>query len=132
MPAPTCTCIVCGNQTSKRQSLAIEVNGQTGRACRNHPEVAEYLQKKFESVENEKALQQAEETIRCISLTSFIRVQQYMNPIFPTEYYLRNVRAKYGVGTEQKVREELAATKPMTDTDVVSSILAYSTLVGKK
>lgn len=132
MPAPTCYCIVCETQTSKRQSLSIEFNGKKGRACRTHPEVAESLKEKFESATNKKLLQEAEENIRVMSLVTFISVQRFVNPLFLTEYYLHKVGHNYGKNTEALVRKELEAKPPLMPEDVATSIMLYSTLMQKK
>lgn len=131
MPTPTCNCIVCGIQTSKRQSISITYQGVTGRACRTHPEVAEYLQKQFESEKTEKQMKSVNTVLQVMVLTSFIEVQKFINPLFIEHYYIRRIKHVYGEEVQKKVIEEVSKRKPLSSEDIAAAMLAYQQLLPR-
>lgn len=132
MPAPTCTCIVCGNQTSKRQSLRITHKGEAGRACREHPEVIAYIQSQFESEENEKHMKSVNSLMQVLTITAYIEVQRLMNPLFMEAHYLRRTKHAYGEDVTLKVQQELSKRKPLTPADMVGAFLTLQQLQKTK
>lgn len=78
MPVPTVTCAICGEQVTKRASLALKnldpKRWPTGRACRTHEEVQKLVATRMADDELNRKLKQAEFAICVIAAVSFVRV----------------------------------------------------------
>ena len=145
MPPKTTTCEVCGEQVSKRQSLAYK----TGRACRDHDEVvafiAEIAQKKADAAESvkkvedrlkdkdkEKVNKEVHEIMTLISLTSWVQVQHSMYGHSPEAIY-SHMELFRGKELTDKVRAEVEKQGgPYIDpTELIASALAVKDLMKK-
>ena len=86
MPAKVCTCCICGNEVSKRQTLAFA----DGRACREHEEVVNFVesqrqalseqrQKAKDKAEMDKVMKEINDRMRLFAIASYIQVQHSLH-----------------------------------------------------
>jgi len=142
MPPQMVTCEICGEQVSKRKSLSLqEINGQTGRACRHHPELEQMIAEKKDKEMAEKARlqvkrdekrkeQQAAENLFIMFAVSEIRVMGTLLNIPPEHFYvghLLNGTPKHVIDKIKAEVQKQGAT--MNQTELIhSSIMALELL----
>jgi len=128
MPVKEVTCIVCGNVVSKRKSLAF---GE-GRACREHEEVVQMIEGKAQEELDKKLMASADEMMRVITLTSFVRVTHSLHGV-PLVVLLAKVRQTYGKDVEKKVMDSIEEQGGATidPIDMAASLMAYGNLAKR-
>jgi len=122
MSSKTFTCVICGEEVSKRKSLSFK----DGRACRHHEE----LQKALKEAEEEKLWKKAEENMRVISMAACVRSLHTLRG-YPVELCYMRVREQMGKDMADKVRaavEEQGGPK-ISQKEMQESIAAWGSLM---
>ena len=96
MLAKMVTCIVCGNEVSKRSTLLIE----GGRACRDHEEVKAWQELR----QLQEDMAKVDEHLKVIALAAGVRMTHSLARTPVEELYWR-IGSRWGRGLARKVRE---------------------------
>lgn len=129
---PTCTCAICNNTVTKRQTM---YHPTYGRICPEHPEAVEY-KKRLEQVEVEKkeALKREEErkqcnqdiddTLKTFSFSALIRVEAFKVGV-PSMIAYDFFKDRIPERIRERVLAEIKKQGDMTDEEAQSSIMSY-------
>ena len=135
MPVPTCTCMICGKETTKRQTLLIQ---PYGRICRNHPEVEEHQEKmaeaeaKFqEAKKNIESARKIDNMMSTLAYVSIIRVSAYRAGLSVGVSALI-LWDKIPTDIRSEVLAEVHRLGDMTQQEVDESLLTYALMTLKK
>ncbi|MFC1598530.1 hypothetical protein ACFL2U_00765 [Patescibacteria group bacterium] len=111
MPPKTVKCEICGQEVSKRQTLSLQdLNGSSGRACRDHEELQNLLELKAKREETERTLTVANEAMFVLMAVAEIRVTSSLLGVPPAIHYMRfrqNKVPKHLIAKVQAKVEEL-------------------------
>ncbi len=120
----TVTCVICGQEVSKRKSLAYS----DGRACRDHEDVIKMVQE----IKNSKAQKRLDEKIKSSSWewTKILIVEQYrvywsMYNQMTARVYLSSILHKLHKDERKEIRELVANAEPMTPDEITKSLMTY-------
>jgi len=106
-------CAICGQEVSRRKSLDLqELNGQEGRACRDHEEVQQLLELKAAREKEQRELTAANEAMFIMFAVAEIRVKNTLFGIPPEIHYFRfrqNKVPKHVIAKVQAKIEEMGA-----------------------
>lgn len=132
MGIPMVKCAICGKDTTKRQTLLIE---PYGRICRNHPEVEAHkakMEEMLQQARDKKASQEAMDGIKVLFLTEQVRVMsRHMGwGLGDTLVYVA-VTQRLPKELTKRIGERVAELGPLTDEEVVSSVMAMAHLIEK-
>jgi len=113
MPPKMFTCAICGQEVSKRKSLDLhELNGQEGRACRDHEEVQNLVELKAAREKEQRKLTAANEAIFIMFAVAEIRVRNTLFGMPPEIFYFqfrKNKVPKHVIAKVQAKIEEMGA-----------------------
>ncbi len=127
MAAKEVVCGICGETVSKRQSLAFA----DGRACRSHEEVIQMLEDKAQGELDKKLMASADEMMKIITLTSFVRCTHSLHGIPLVVLYAR-IRQTYGRETLNKVIAAVEEQGAMIDyAEMAAGLMAHAELVKR-
>lgn len=139
MPAKTVVCNICGDEVSKRKSLAFG----DGRACRQHDEVVQALEEQKRKLQEQRALQnykeegkrldrEIHENMQMIALGAYIRVQHSVHGI-PVDRLYNLLSIVHGKKKMDKVMDQLnAGGGPYTDPEELISNALYLSMAMDK
>lgn len=119
MPPKTITCCICGKEISKRKSLQF----RDGRACRDHQEVIEVVEKNKKELEDIETIRKVNETMQVLALTCQVRLLIHCGG--PAAFLLQRVESVFGSSVATKVRHEVKQRGPLTDEEIERSLLTY-------
>jgi len=98
MPPKTVTCVVCGQEVSKRKTLLIE----GGRACRDHDEVRAW--EELRKLESDMA--EVGESLRVMVLAAGVRTTHSLART-PVETLYGRISSRWGLSTAESVRRKV-------------------------
>jgi hypothetical protein len=129
MGIPMVKCAICGKETTKRQTLLIE---PYGRICRGHPEVEAHkakMEEMLQQARDKKASQEAMEGIKVLFLTEQARVlARHMGWGLGDAVVYLAVTQKLPKELTKKIAERVAELGPLTDQEVVDSVMMMAHL----
>lgn len=121
MSVPTVKCAICGQEVTKRSTLALAgISDGSGRACRSHEEVIWLVQKMKSELEAREAWKGAEHALRILSAAAAVRtLHTFFNA--PTSFIRERLRRSGFTSdmireVEEKVEE--AGGPLMSDQDI--------------
>lgn len=139
MPHKTVTCNICGAEVSKRKSLAFG----DSRACREHKEVVEMLERQKEKIQKARTDQKQEEEIeklnreihesmQIIALGSYIQVQHSLYEV-PVERLYNLLSVIHGKEKMDKVMKSLedAGGAYVDPDELIGSAMAAMMAINK-
>lgn len=115
MPPKTCTCIVCGQEVSKRKSLKI---GE-GRACRHHKEVEDFI----ENAKADRMFKENMASIQDMMLVEQVRMSRAIHPLLNFQLE-RNLRKSVGEQRAAKILAEADAKGLFTEKEMTNAVAA--------
>jgi hypothetical protein len=108
MPVPMVECTLCGETVTKRSTISLQALGVGGgRACRNHEDVAQLMQRLTEISEHERTCRDADRNLTIILAAAAVRVQCTLHGISPEALYDRFRWAGMRAGDLQAVKKEV-------------------------
>lgn len=133
MGAKTVECVICGEQVSKRATLALEAfEGRSGRACREHPEVQALLEKKASIQRVEKAFDEVEEKMRVMGHVSAIRMMNAVHGHPFDDLFAQLRRQEPNSGIVDRVIAEAKAMGPMSDAEVNDAVAGAVDMMARR
>lgn len=118
-------CNICRREVSKRSTLAFE----GGRACRDHEEVIQKIQKINEDLKLKRGI---EESILIPALVMSFRILLSAGaPMLVLEDRLKRLRGQYGEGILRKVMGEVLNKGLITEGEIMSAVLMGRVLNGR-
>lgn len=131
---PTVACCICGRQVTKRSTLSLaELGGNPGRACREHQEVTDLLQRFRSEARTQAAEKEAMDGLQVLSATALVRVWHTLRGIDPELIYTRLELGGFPNDLIPRLRKsvEQAGGPRMTDEEFSRASLTASVLTQK-
>lgn len=134
MGFPIVKCVICGNEVSKRSTLALApLDGREGRACRNHPELMDIIRKKIDEAELCRQLNEAVEKSFVAKAVELIKVYHMVYGGTPELIYFDLRRHGIFEHVIQAIKAEIEKSGPgMTGNEFFDMFLKNPFLFGMK
>ena len=128
MSVKTIVCELCGKEVTKRKSLSLkEIGLGDGRACRDHTEVVEAVERMQEAQRQRKVSQEAHEIMQVISIASCVRVYSTVRGMDPEYIYYKLKMQGVPKRVIDKAKEEVSKQggPKMSSDEMLTSMIAY-------
>jgi hypothetical protein len=133
MPPPIVSCVLCGQSSTKRQTLSLkEIGLGEGRACRSHEEVVNAVEAARTAENDKRRWEEVDETLKFYTAVSGVRMMHAIHGT-PTWLMYGNLkRAGYSQRLLDRIRNEVDKQGPVTAAEIDNAIFSWLALRQKE